>query len=165
MLKNVEHWHDFPQAMGTNFTVLAASEVNEDYRSFFLGNHPGRFQHVFSSIEDQLHGNKCILCQEKGVNCPPHGCTSSDEVNLLITGSPCDPFSLQRSKRFAAGSVKMHCDFETTMNGVTQAYVTYKPVVGVMEQVSGFLMPFEAGGTETPFSRPGGSQMQAWKDE
>lgn len=143
------------KAIGTNFKILAASELNEDYRAFFLANHPGRFEHVYRSLDDQLQGETCILCHENGLQCTPTGRTPTEEIHLLITGSPCDPFSVQRGKRWASGSVKDHSDFGTTMGGVIKAYSTYEPFVGILEQVLGFTMPFEAGGSSTPLSRQG----------
>ena len=143
------------KAIGANFKIVAASETNEDYRNFFLSNHPGRFEHVYESLDFQLNGEPCLLCLEGEISCPPTGREGDQETHLMICGSPCDPFSMQRAKRFSTGSVKNHSDFATTMEGVTKAYTTYEPIVGVMEQVSGFLLPFEAGGTDTPFSRPG----------
>lgn len=125
--------------------------MNSDYRSFFLANHPGKFRHVFTSLEDQLRDGPCWACSNGGKSCDrAHG-----SLDALVTGSPCDPFSVQRSKRFAQGSVKTHEDFETTMRSVTEAYGKYEPVIGIMEQVMGFLLPMEAGSEETPFARYG----------
>ena len=109
---------------------------------------------MYESLDAQLDGQPCLICLENEISCPPTGCEWDEKTHLMICGSPCDPFSMQRAKRFSTGSVKCHSDFATTMEGVTKAYLTYEPEVGIMEQVSGFLLPFEAGGTETPFSRP-----------
>lgn len=109
---------------------------------------------MYESLDAQLDGEPCLICLETEISCPPTGREWDEETHLTICGSPCDPFSMQRAKRFSTGSVKSHSDFATTMEGVTKAYLTYEPHVGIMEQVSGFLLPFEAGGTETPFSRP-----------
>ena len=73
----------------------------------------------------------------------------------MITGSPCDPFSVQRCKRFRAGDVKEHCDFKVTMQCIIQMFEKYTPAIGVMEQVMSFLMPFEQGGQVTPCDRRG----------
>ena len=127
------------QALGINYHMLAASETNAGYRDFFLLNMgEGKFDHVFRSVEEQLAEHQ-----------PPK------HVDLMITGSPCDPFSVQRCKRFRAGNVKEHCDFKVTMQSVIQMYEKYAPAIGVMEQVMGFLMPFEKDGQVTPCDRRG----------
>ena len=102
---------------------------------------------------------QCVTCQDsvKGrvLGCNPRDDLLPDgEVHLLMTGSPCDPFSVQRNKRFADGNVKNHCQFDVTMEKVIQLYQIYEPKKGLFEQVHGFCLPFEAGGDETPKHRP-----------
>ena len=128
------------QALGINYHMLAASETNVGYRDFFLLNiGEGKFDHVFNSVEDQIAQHE-----------PPKRL-----VHVMITGSPCDPFSVQRCKRFRAGNVKEHCDFKVTMESIVKMYEKYTPAIGVMEQVLGFVKPFEQGGQVTPCDRRG----------
>ena len=138
------------------FTVASASEQNSDYRNFFLANHPGKFKHVYSTIQDQLKGREGRACclhesTNNGSGCDPWAASSC--IDLMVTGSPCDPFSVQRSKRFRHDAVKTHKDFDTTMDSVVSMYRKFEPSVGILEQVKGFIMPFVAGGAETPLDR------------
>ena len=138
------------QALDVPFIVVSASEQNAEYRKFFLQNYPGKFQHVFCKLEDQLKEGACSLH-----NCEATCVSRSDRSNidLMITGSPCDPFSLQRAKRFSHDGVKCHPDFLTTMKSVVSMYSLYEPRVAILEQVKGFTMPFEVGTTESPMDR------------
>ena len=61
-------------------------------------------------------------------------------VSLGVTGSPCNPFSTFRTKRFADGSVSAHAMTDTTMASVIQFYQKFEPRAGITEQVKGFGM-------------------------
>ena len=137
------------EALDVPFTVLSASELNGEYRKFFLANHPGRFQHVFCKMEEQLRDGSMHPLASSCVSS-----SSRESVDLMVTGSPCDPFSVMRSKRFCHDAVKCHPDFQTTMECLVSMYRAYEPRVATLEQVKGFTMPFEAGGGETPMERP-----------
>ena len=76
-------------------------------------------------------------------------------VQLMVTGSPCDPFSTQRSKRFSSGNVKDHSAFDVTMEKVIQLYLKHEPEKGILEQVWGFTLPFAPDDPETPKDRLG----------
>ena len=150
----------FIQALDIDFQIISASEINENYRAFCEANYPGRFLHFFPSIQDQVaqqQGQKCEICKGSLAgdtfgcvpkNDLPHG----RDVSLLFTGSPCDPFSQQRSKRWSDG-VSVHSQFDLTMSSVVNLYTLYEPRAGVFEQVHGFTLPFNKGGGETPKQR------------
>ena len=72
---------------------------------------------------------------------------------MLLAGSPCDPFSTQRSKRYQQGSVMEHDLCGVTMNVVTALFSKFEPDVGLLEQVTGFEKPIEANSQETPYDR------------
>lgn len=139
------------QALGIDFEVLSASDVNTDAIAMCLLNHRHTFQHFFSSIEDQLNNQPCLLCREEMSSCDP--AAGATEVDLMVTGSPCNPFSLQSSKRFASGAVKEHALFQVTMKSVLDLYLKIEPVVGLLEQVTGFMKPLEKDSAETPKQR------------
>ena len=140
--------------------MISASDISSSYREFCKVNYIGRFRHFYPSLESQVEGKVvCELCQgsmlaEAFGACEPEA-SHSGIVDLLFTGSPCDPFSQQRSKRFADGSVANHYQFDVTMLQVVKLYSKYEPIKAVFEQVRGFTMPFSAGGTETPKDRRG----------
>ena len=102
-----------------DFVVISASEISPVCRERCSQNYPGRFQHFYDSIEAQLLGGSvCASCSEKVVSqllgpCKPKGdLRPNSSVAILFTGSPCDPFSTQRSKRFVSGNVKDHSQFD-----------------------------------------------------
>ena len=150
-----------PQALGYDFTIVSASEKNPEFRSFFLDNiGECAFQHVFDSVEDQLAPTKpCLLCAKANRRCQEVSDCGSNRVHLLVTGSPCDPFSIQRCKRFSEGNIKSHCLYAVTMEMVIGMYKKYSPALGIMEQVMGFLMPVQKNAAETPYDRPAGSHV------
>lgn len=155
------------QALGMEYSIISASEMCAEYRQFCEVNHPGRIKHFFKSIEDQVaRGATCATCsgsfmQSDIIDCDPLSDMAGQDVDLMVTGSPCDPFSTQRAKRFADGGVQTHFQFDVTMKVVIDLYATYQPTRGIFEQVEGFCKPFVSGGVETPKDRcPGLSAHQ-----
>ena len=72
---------------------------------------------MFTSAEAQADGTEtCTLCMQRGhmQPCKADG-NLGREIDLLVSGSPCDPFSTQRNKRFHETSVSDHMDFSVTM--------------------------------------------------
>ena len=142
------------QAFGFDFKIHSASEANEAYRDFCAANHPDCITHFFDDIERQLASSQarpCLLCRDKGIVCSE---SSLPSIDLLVAGSPCDPYSVIRQKRFSDGNAKRHRDYNATMSSVTAMLQKYGPKVAVLEQVLGFNMPFEAKGVDTPYTRP-----------
>ena len=116
-----------------------------------MQNNEGRVGHIYASAEDQCRGNvACEICSPSEVPCTP-----SQEVDLLMSGSPCKPFSTQRAKRYVNGDVCEHTDFATTMGTVLDMYKSKEPKIGIFEQVMGFCKPIAAGSKETPKHRWG----------
>ena len=140
------------QALGISFYITSASETCADFRCFFLQNNStSTFQHVFASVEEQAHGKACLLHPFRDT-CSPVSC---GEVDLMISGSPCNPFSCQSQKRWLSGGVVNHEHFSTTMESIVTMYKRYQPRLGLFEQVAGFLLPIEQGSSTTPYQRPG----------
>lgn len=138
----------------------------QSYRDLCCENYPGKIQHFYPSIEEQVsESTTCCLCTNTLASqllgpCKPSEGQSPD---LLLSGSPCDPFSCQRAKRFSDGaektSVEDHSQFDVTMDQVVQLYTKWEPILGIFEQVAGFGMPFVAGGTECPKDRLGSAWL------
>ena len=108
--------------------------------------------HWFHSIEDQTHHRACSLhpYAVDGCDACPTGRGMAD---FAIAGSPCHPFSQQRSQRFSQKSVEQHGEYMTTMSSLLEWANHFEPKCWVMEQVRGFDMPFQKQGTETPLQR------------
>ena len=137
------------QALDIPFEVISISEACADYRSVFQINNTDRtFEHIYDDIKAQVARRPCLLHPaSRRCDAIPAG------VSMLFTGSPCDPFSALRTKRYADGSVKEHPDFLTTFRDVAAMYARCLPVVGVLEQVLGFLRPFSTTDTTTPYEQ------------
>ena len=134
--------------------MLSASEANPNFRQFFLENNkPGTFGHVHRLVEDQVKGSPCELhpTAKKCRALMMESKSELTEVDLMCSGSPCDPYSTQRSTRFSTGSVGSHCDYQTTFKHIVAAYMTFNPKVGIVEQVQGFLLPLHTGASITPY--------------
>lgn len=98
-------------------------------------NHHKQVLRIFADVKDQVQFHKD----------EPNG-----DVDIGITGSPCNPFSTQRCKRWAEGNVANHVSFQTTMTHVVDFYKYVQPKLGVTEQVSGFDQPLSATDRRTP---------------
>ena len=148
------------QALRINYQVVSASEMESSYRDFYSVNYPGKICHMYGTLEEQVKGTVvCKTCEGSltseiiGACKPLSELPKGSSVNILVSGSPCDPFSLQRTKRFAEGNVKTHQQFDVTMTQVADCYLASEPEKGIFEQVWGFCLPFEKGGSETPKDR------------
>ena len=147
-----------------DFKIISASDVNPSFREYVELNFPGRVAHFFKSIEEQIsEQTPCLSCQGSMrlelFGCrPKNDMRVNSDIDILMTGSPCDPFSLQRSKRWSTGDVKAHMQFDITMKSVVDLYLKWEPIKGIFEQVHGFTLPFEKGGTESPKQRQGKGQ-------
>ena len=126
------------QALKIDFRICHASEQNLAYRKLVLLNNDGLLlpQDFHSTIEEQVRVRKPDL-----------------DVDLLVTGSPCNPFSTQRSKRFKPGDVAKHAASGVTFDSVVAMYQSHEPKVGVTEQVEGFDKPVSAMDRVTPMQR------------
>lgn len=113
------------------------SEANSAYRSIIETNNGKHIRKMFSDVGEQVDYYRNL-----GV-----GAASPD---FGVTGSPCNPFSCQRTKRFANGDVSSHQSFQTTMSGVIDWYEVVQPKIGITEQVLGFDLPFSSSNRQTP---------------
>ena len=84
----------------------------------------------------------------------------SGNVDFAISGSPCHPFSQQRSDRFE--TLVDHHEYETTMSSLLLWAEKFQPKSWVMEQVQGFDMPFAKNGDkeDTPYRRHAGVECR-----
>ncbi len=124
------------QALGIPFHAVSVSEASAVYRRVIEENHQKGIDRIFDDVKDQLSFHQ----HHEGMV----------EPDLGITGSPCNPFSTQRAKRWVEGNVANHISFETTMSSVVQFYESLQPKMGITEQVSGFDQPFSATDRRTP---------------
>ncbi|CAE7229909.1 unnamed protein product [Symbiodinium sp. CCMP2592] len=89
-------------ALRIGFEIVSASEMNQDFRRFCLLNDGNHCRHFYTSLEAQLACDvPCFLCVEQNAANTCTGHLEGPGVDLLVTGTPCDPFSVQRATRFA----------------------------------------------------------------
>ena len=134
------------QELGIPFKLLATAEPNGDYGKFLSANLEPHCQ--YSVLKDQILGQKCLK-QHSGP------CHVLVDPQLLVIGSPCNPFSRQNTSRFKPDAVEQHSLSAITFEEVFQAMKTFQPLTMLMEQSEGFGLPFDKNTEETPLSRPG----------
>lgn len=117
------------------FRALSVSEANAEYQDVIAENHGDSIDKMFDDINKQIEA---------------WDHESQDSPDVGVTGSPCNPFSSQRCKRFLQGNVASHTSYETTMRSVVAFYESVAPKLGITEQVRGFDQPFYTGCEQTP---------------
>lgn len=136
------------QALGIPFALMAAAEKNPLYQKVISANQGSKLKHLYDSLGSMVGRGPCV----RHPNC--HECLPRKlEVSLGVTGSPCNPYSTQRCKRFSDGGVASHSMDSTTMTSVIQFYVTWEPHAAVTEQVRGFGMRTSAQDPEPPLNK------------
>lgn len=140
------HSHSLTQALGIPFSIVGAAEKNLQYQEVIKANNPASLKHLWGTLESMLEGGPCSL-HPGGTQC---SCTVPKGVSLGVTGSPCNPYSTARAKRFTEGDVASHSMHNTTMADVVSFYSKFEPHAGITEQVKGFAMVTGGSDTETP---------------
>ncbi|CAE7307438.1 unnamed protein product [Symbiodinium sp. CCMP2592] len=143
------------QAFGYDFQLHSISERSNAYRDFLLENHGDRLLHVFGDVKSQLEASDarpCLTCAAKNIVC--NESEFAGEVHLMVAGSPCDPYSVMRQKRFHEDSVMRHRDYSTMFSSVLRMIAKYLPFITILEQLLGFDQKFDAASPETPYQRP-----------
>ena len=147
------------QALGIPFVVLSASDPNMKCRAFVEANYPDHAPpHWFADISEQYDGKACTK-HPYGTGCD--ACSvGSQGLDFAITGSPCHPFSVQRSERLRGVNIQEHSEYHTTMSSLLRWSKCFEPKVWVMEQVEGFDMPVQQKNSmtrpeQTPLQKPG----------
>ncbi|CAE7032837.1 unnamed protein product [Symbiodinium sp. CCMP2592] len=130
--------------LGIPFRCLSTSEPDSDFRSFQAANHT--IEQQFTSLQMQVSAHESSLRQSRSSE-------RSADVDLLVCGSPCNPFSRMRGKRFHQDSVMSHKSYATTFVDVFKAFEAFEPKTAVMEQTAGFGLPFDCSTSETPLQR------------
>ena len=101
-------------------------------------------QHVRRTMEDQVGGVACLK------HCG-HGCKIATP-DLGVFGTPCNPFSFQRTSRSKAGNVESHRLYDVTFAD-SDWLVKFEPPTVIMEQAEGFAAPLSCDDPETPLEK------------
>ena len=123
------------------------------YRGVILANNDGKVKHLYESLEAMLDEKPCTLHHGTGTGCTSCSLSLDTEISVGVSGSPCNPYSVQRSKRFHDGNVVEHSMNDTTMTSVIQWYTKFEPHLGITEQVKGFEMRTSTSVQESPLER------------
>ena len=133
------------QELRTPFTQVSL-QASSTPRAFAQANHDA--QHWFPTMDAQTQERGCLL--HSGGNCPFSG-----EVDYLFAGTPCNPFSPMRSKRFSDGSVKSHKMYANTFGDAFDTLTKFNPVSVTFEQSMGFDLPESVDSPVSPLQRLG----------
>ena len=138
------------QALGIEFEVLGTSEPEPAFQKFLKDNYSHKIMHMHKSFGDQNDEKPCLLHPNAA------SCRKRSQIDVAIFGTPCDPFSEQRNKRYSDGSVRQHPLYEVTFtdafNLLTEAS---SPHACILEQVLGFNEKISRTCEETPMEQPG----------
>ena len=136
------------QAFNVPFNLLSASDPNLKGRILMCANCRCAATHWHKDLASQARDAPCALHPYA------NSCVSQPVApDLAICGTPCHPYSTQRSGRFDEASVESHHEFEVAMSQFMQWLHHMQPKAQVFEQVDGFMMPFNKQTVETPFER------------
>ena len=92
------------QALRIPFKCLGASEKNPAYREVIMSNNHDVIHHLFGSLEDMLDSSStCSISIHGGLPCGRD--LKVKDIDLGVTGSPCNPYSTKRAKRFGRQSI------------------------------------------------------------
>ena len=126
--------------------------MNKAYQEVILGNNRRHVKHMWGELDTMLDRRQACVLHGSAQLCGNPPCPLPDEVHLAVTGSPCNPFSTLRTKRFVDGAA-CHSMYNTTSQSVIQFYTLFEPHVGITEQVKGFDMASSPHDTETPLQK------------
>eukprot|EP00439_Symbiodinium_sp_Y106_P008465 s6826_g1.t1 len=120
-----------PQALEIPFVPVGAANTNDRFRAYVQCTVHEPVRHFHASMEDQVSGVCCTLHGGQD------GCAveAAGVVDIAVAGSPCPPFSMQRSKRFLDGTVEQHPLFYVTDDILPKWLVRFEPKFAVLEQV------------------------------
>ena len=124
---------------------MGASDPNAMFREVIKRN--VEVEHLRGTMMEQTLEKECIFHKNCG------GCTL-EPCDLCVFGTPCNPFSEQRTKRYRDNSVVTRPLAEVTFRDAKQMVLKGQRKCLIMEQVAGFDKPEQAGETLTPLRRP-----------
>ena len=143
------------QALRVPYRAVGTSEPNPEFREYQALNHEG-IEHMHLTMEDQHRARPCTL-HKHAESCDPCASLPGGCPQLAVFGTPCPPFSRQRTKRFAENSVREHQAFAVTFEDTFKWLQKFEPITALMEQVKGFNARESAGSTgPTPYERHAG---------
>lgn len=139
------------------FHASGCAEPQPAFKSYVMANHGSDIEHFHERMSDQIASSPCIL-HPAGTGCQ----AIAHDVGLLVMGTPCNPFSKQRTKRGRTGEMREHWAYDITFQDSLALLRTAQPKAAVLEQVPGFGQPEDADDWEadsSPYDRPGSFEV------
>jgi site-specific DNA-cytosine methylase len=125
------------QALGVPHNILVAADSKKFAVEFVLANLKDSISHMMTSVDDAIHGQGYCAVHDRV--CEPK---FPDNIDVLVAGPPCQPFSRQREFSGRTPRTSKQCeghpDYPLTMEFVPQAIKRFSPHVWVVEQVTNF---------------------------
>ncbi|CAE7252717.1 unnamed protein product [Symbiodinium sp. CCMP2592] len=119
-------------ALDIPFKAIGASEPNATFRAVAQQNF--EIQHMHGTMQEQIEGRKCLRHEK----CSDVSCCPMEACDLCVFGTPCNPFSDLRMKRYRDDSVARHPLAEVTFRDAKSMIVQGDHRCIIMEQVAGF---------------------------
>ena len=140
------------QLLGFRFQSISASDLKpESYEMIRENFHD--LTHFYMSMDDQTRGTGCVHSKASGcAGFMPNFHVESPDLG--ITGTPCQPFSRQRVKRSAPGSVAGHKAYDTTFTDLVCWLHSFEPKVAIVEQVEGMDIRESSACPTSPLQQP-----------
>ena len=129
------------QELGFRVQLQSVAEKDARCREIIAANF--QVPHVFTDLMEQ-----CDLNCACSLHNNPADCVRT--ASIAACGTVCAPYSTQRVKRFASGSVKNHADDALTSDGLVKWLAQLSPEAGVCENVMGWDKPFDETTSQTP---------------
>ena len=113
-----------------------AVEIKDSAIRFLLDNGDVAYEHVFNDVRAFMDASDGTSdwCHTHMKVC--HCLVRKRELDILIAGISCKPFSLARAGRMAG--TQTHAEFDH-MESFILALLRFEPAVGILENVLGFL--------------------------
>ena len=108
---------------------VGVSEPNAAFRSVIQANHC--VEHLHGTMQEQVEGKACSFHRHAS-------CCKLEACDLCVMGTPCNPFSDMRFKRYRDGSVSRRPLSDITFRDAKNMIVQGGHKVVIMEQVLGF---------------------------
>ena len=143
---SVTHWPW--QELGFTVEIQSCSDISPKCRDMITEN----FQpcHLFGDMHDQVAQKPCLWHSSSGPGCSASG---GQNIDLACFGTVCAPYSVQRAKRFACGSVKQHSAHTLTADVSVCWLRDLAPPAAIAENVEGWDMREDTDDQQTPLQK------------
>lgn len=121
------------QLLGFHIESISASDLKSVSYEVVRRNF-ACLEHFFDSLDGQVSSAGCALhpCLDAA------NCEYKPDPDVFVAGTPCQPFSRQRTKRHHPLSVQAHPRYHVTFEDLIGWLEKFEPKSGCIENVEGF---------------------------